>query len=437
MTFVWSSLDTWIAVTGAACAMACAVLGNFLVLRKASLMGDAISHALLPGIVVAFLLTGSRASLPMFVGAAIAGVLTAWASEWLRGRGKVDAGASMGIVFTSLFALGLVLLNRYARNVDLDVDCVLNGLMELSVGEDLLVGKAVPRVFVTLSIVFAINLGVVVLLYKELKISSFDPQLATTLGINATAMHYLLMSLTAITTVAAFEAVGPILVIAMLIVPAAAAYLLTDRLPLMIVFSLVIAAASAFLGHLGAMTLPRLAGFDTPTTTAGMMASAAGGLFVLVMFASPQHGLVARVLRRRLLANRILYEDVLAMLYRGEERGQRVTSESLQHDCGCTRWNLSLALWRLKRRKRVVTNGIEVALTPTGRRVAKRLVRSHRLWEQFLAERTTVATDHVHSTAERLEHVTDERLRLKLATQTSGRQDPHGQRIPEEGTLDA
>ncbi|HEY0008085.1 MAG TPA: metal ABC transporter permease, partial [Tepidisphaeraceae bacterium] len=255
---IWIELDTWIVLTGAACAMACALLGNFLVLRKISLMGDAISHALLPGIVVAFLLSGSRASVPMFIGAAGAGILTAWLAEWLRGRAKVDEGASLGVVFTSLFAIGLILLQQFASQIDLDVDCVLNGDLESSIIEHTLSigGYDVPQVLAVLVVVLVINLAVVVIFYKELKISSFDPQLATTLGINARLMHYLLMSLTAVTTVAAFEAVGPILVIAMLIVPAATAYLLTDRLPVMIALSLVIAAMSAGLGHVSAITLP-------------------------------------------------------------------------------------------------------------------------------------------------------------------------------------
>jgi manganese/zinc/iron transport system permease protein len=432
MIFEWTILDTWIVATAAMCGMACALLGNFLVLRKISLMGDAISHALLPGIVVAFLLTGSRASWPMFVGAACAGVLTAWLAEWLRGRGKVDEGASMGIVFTSLFALGIILLRRYADAVDLDPDCVLNGMLETSVGQDYIVGHAVPQVFVVLSVMFVINLLTVVLLYKELKISSFDPQLATTLGINARVMHYLLMSLTALTTVAAFEAVGPILVIAMLIVPAACAYLLTDRLPVMIGLSLIVAAVSALLGHVGATALPRLVGLNDSTTTVGMMASATGVIFMIVMLASPRHGIVARAYRRRSMSRKIITEDVLAIVYRATEDDRPATPQLLMQHITRSGATIGRAVQQLLRQGLIATDQKTITLTPDGLRVAQQLVRSHRLWEQYLSEHTSVAADHLHSTAERLEHVTDPELRKRLADQTSQRIDPHGRSIPGE-----
>ncbi|MEM6917075.1 MAG: metal ABC transporter permease, partial [Verrucomicrobiota bacterium] len=128
----WSSFDTWIVVVGALCAMACALPGCFLVLRKMSMMGDAISHAVLPGLAIAFLITGSRASLPMFFGAAIAGVLTAVFTQWIARFGNVDRGAAMGIVFTTLFAIGLILIRQAADHVELDPGCVLYGAIELT-----------------------------------------------------------------------------------------------------------------------------------------------------------------------------------------------------------------------------------------------------------------------------------------------------------------
>lgn len=430
MIFTWTTLDTWIVATAAMCGMACALLGNFLVLRKISLMGDAISHALLPGIVVAFMLTGSRASWPMFVGAAGAGILTAWLAEWLRGRGKVDEGASMGIVFTSLFALGIILLRRFVDSVDLDPDCVLNGMLETSVFEDF--AQPVPRVFLILSGMFVINLLTVVLLYKELKISSFDPQLATTMGINSRRMHYLLMSLTALTTVAAFEAVGPILVIAMLIVPAATAYLLTDRLPVMIGLSLLVAAVAAPIGHLGATILPRVIGLNDSTTTVGMMASATGVIFVVVMLVSPKHGIIARAYRRRVMSHRIVSEDVLAIVYRATEDDRPATPQLLMQYITRSGTTIARAVQQLLRQGLIATDQKTITLTDRGRHAAQQLIRSHRLWEQYLSEHTSVAPDHLHSTAERLEHVTDPDLRERLAAQTSQHTDPHGRSIPQE-----
>ena len=303
----WYAIDTWIVVTGMLCAMACAVLGNFLVLRHMSMMGDAISHAVLPGLAIAFLVTESRASFSMFVGAAIVGVLTAVFTQWVSRFGNVDRGASMGIVFTTMFALGLLLIVQAADRVDLDPGCVLYGAIELTpldVAFELEWGDQVfdiPRAFVTLSVVFLLNLGFVVLFFKELRISSFDPALATTLGFHSGTLHYLLMTMVAITTVASFEAVGSIIVIAMLVVPAATAHLLTDRLSTMVILSMGIAAVCAGLGHLAAITLPRLIGFED-TSTSGMMAVVAGGLFGLTVVFAPRYGLIAKKMSQNTLS---------------------------------------------------------------------------------------------------------------------------------------
>ena len=299
---IWLPFDTWIVVVGALCAVACALPGCFLVLRKMSMMGDAISHAVLPGLAIGFLLTGSRSSLPMCVGAAVVGVLTAVFTQWISRFGRVDRGAAMGIVFTTLFALGLLLIVQAADQVDLDPGCVLYGAVELTpldvVRPLAFVGLEVevPRAAVVLSIVVLINAALILLLFKEFNLSSFDPSLATTVGIHAAAMHYLLMAMVAVTTVAAFEAVGSIIVIAMLVVPASAAYLLTDRLGAMLGLSALIGVLSAGLGHLGACTVPLWFGFEG-TSTSGMMACAAGLLFAGAWVFGPRHGLLARRLR--------------------------------------------------------------------------------------------------------------------------------------------
>ncbi|MFP4357840.1 MAG: metal ABC transporter permease [Puniceicoccaceae bacterium] len=299
----WFPFDTWIVVAGALCAMAAAIPGAFLVLRGMSMMGDAISHAVLPGLAVAFLVTGSRASFGMFLGAVAVGVLTAVFTQWISHSGKVDRGASMGIVFTTLFAVGLLLIVRAADHVDLDPGCVLYGAIELTpldVGWEVTLGGAtigVPRAVLVLGGVLLFNLAVVALFYKELKLTSFDPELATAMGINAGFMHYLLMALVAVTTVAAFEAVGSIIVIAMLVTPAAAAHLLTDRLGPLLLLGAGIGAASAGVGHLLALVVPPWLGF-AGTTTSGMMAVATGLFFLLAWMFAPRHGWITGKLRR-------------------------------------------------------------------------------------------------------------------------------------------
>lgn len=302
-SMTWYAIDTWIVVVGALAATASALLGNFLVLRKMSMMGDAISHAVLPGLAIAFLVTEARASLTMFIGAAIVGVLTAVFTQWISRFGKVDEGASMGIVFTSLFALGLLLIVQAADHVDLDPGCVLYGAIELTpldvVWRPKLFGfdLEVPRAALVLGGVTLLNLTFIIGFFKELRITSFDAELATTMGIHSNWMHYLLMTLVAVTSVAAFEAVGSIIVIAMLIVPAATAHLLTDRLWVMLLLSAVFAVASALLGHLSALVVPSWFGF-ADTSTSGMMAVAAGLLFLLTMLGAPRYGVLAKYFRK-------------------------------------------------------------------------------------------------------------------------------------------
>lgn len=425
----------WVCVIGTMCAMSCALVGNFLVLRRMSMMGDAISHAVLPGLAVAFVITGSRTSMTMFIGAAVVGVLTAVFTQWVHSFGRVDRGAAMGVVFTTLFAIGLIMIRQVADHVDLDADCVLYGAIDMAPYDTLAVGSfAIPRAALVVGAVLILNAATVALFYKEFKISSFDPALATTLGINATLMHYLLMVMTAITTVACFESIGSILVIAMLIVPAASAHLLTDRLGAMIGVSLVFGAISAVLGRLAATTVPAWFGF-TDTTSAGAMASVAGLGFIGVMMLAPRHGVLSKLIARARLSRRIIGEDVLGLMYRMHERGDLVppdrapgmVAELTTHSEPIARKTI----------KRLTDDGLlrftggAIALTELGLKRAQSLVRTHRLWEAYLDKHLALPTDHLHAPAHLLEHLTDSELRAQLAAEMDRpTTDPHGKPIP-------
>jgi manganese/zinc/iron transport system permease protein len=426
-------LDSWITLVGVLCAVSCALPGTFLVLRRMSMMGDAISHAVLPGLAVAFLVTGSRDSFVMLAGAGVVGVLTALFVEWIHGAGRVDQSAAMGVVFTVLFAVGLIVLVRAADHVDLDPGCVLYGAIEtVPLDTRPFLGLQVPRAAVTLGTVLLGNLLFVVVLYKELRISTFDPALATALGFPAKLMHYLLMTAVAVTTVASFESVGSILVIAMLIVPPATAMLLSDRLGTVLALSGLVAAASAILGHLAALTVPGWFGYSgVSTSTAGMMAVAAGFLFATAMLLGPRHGLLSKVVHRMSLSLRIVREDLLGHLFRQEEAG-RTSMELSVPNVGW--WNGLLhrrALAVLRHRKQIERAHGLVRLTATGRAEARRLVRSHRLWETYFDLHSQLPSDHLHGPAERLEHVTDVELQDRLSESIGHpRRDPHGSPIP-------
>lgn len=431
--FSWE-IDGWIILAGSLCAASAALLGNFLVLRRQSLLGDAISHAVLPGLAAAFLLTGERQGWVMFLGAASVGVLTVLLIEFARQFGRVDESASIGVVFTSLFALGLVMIVKAADRVDLDPGCVLYGSIETSMINRVSVfGWSVPRVVATLGTVVAINSLFVFGLYRMLKVSTFDPQLARAQGIPVTCIHYSLAGLVAITSVAAFESVGNILVVAMFVVPPVTAWLLTDRLGVMIGLSVVAGVLAAALGHVAAIVVPGWFGFHS-TSTAGMMAVASGGLLVLAIFLAPRKGLVPRAVRDWQVTRRIVSEDVLAMLYRAELRGSAaITKRALSQTLMVSRFLSEAVIARLLRRGQLRELDGQVTLTDSGRSLAQNVVRSHRLWEHYLSTEAGIADRLLHEGAERLEHFTDRELRQRLSVESNApRVDPHGKLIPPE-----
>jgi len=240
-----------IMLAGAFVGAACALVGSFLVLRRMALLGDAVSHAVLPGIVIAFLVTGSRSSLPMLLGAGALGLATVLLVELFNRSRRLREDASIGVVFPALFSVGVILISRYASQVDLDLDCVLYGeIAYVPLDVLVLAGKALgPKALWVNGALLLVDLLFVLLLYKELKISTFDAGLAAALGFSPALLHYLLMGAVSVTVVGAFESVGAILVVAMLVVPPAAAYLLTERLSHMLALAAALGAASAVAGY--------------------------------------------------------------------------------------------------------------------------------------------------------------------------------------------
>lgn len=429
----------------AACfvAVSCAVLGNYLVLRRLSLMGDAISHAVLPGIVVAFLVFDSRAPQSMFVGALCAGLLTVALVSLIQRFTRVESSASIGVVFSVLFALGVLLLEQAAaRHVDLDADCVLMGQLETlwwspPASWEGLFARATLATFpghvVSMGVVAVLTLAFVGVFYKELRIAAFDPALATSLGISATLMHALLMGFVAIAAVSAFEAVGSILVVAMLICPAATARLLTDRMASQLAASVGVALLAAIGGYVLATRAPAIFGTTDALSAAGMIAVVSGVLLTVAILVAPRHGVVARHVRRLALSVRIAREDLLAALYRLEEMGAAPGEAGRLDMIGAIfrRDDLAarVARWRARARGEVSGRGSDLALAPAGRALASSIIRSHRLWETYLVEEVGLRPDHVHETAMRLEHATTHRGE-RIAPEVEAALDPHGRAIP-------
>ncbi len=276
-----------------AVAAACAVPGVFLVLRRLALIGDAISHVLLFGIVVAYFVVRDLESPWLTVGAALSGVLTVALVELLQRSKLVQEDAAIGLVFPALFAAGTLLASMHLRGTHLDVDAVLLGHAELASWTDrvFLVGYYLGRLpTVTMSVLFAVNVLLVLAFYKELKLGTFDPALAATFGFLPGLLHYGLMTVVSVTSVAAFDAVGPILVVAFLIVPAATAILLVDRLHWVLLVAVLVAVVAATMGVVVA--------FQFKTNTAGTVATVLGAIFGLTFLVAPGRGLIARIVRR-------------------------------------------------------------------------------------------------------------------------------------------
>lgn len=267
----------WIILTGALVAITCGLLGCFLILRKISMVGDAISHAVLPGIVIAFLISGSRDTMFMLIGAGSTGMLATFMIEYFHRKANLQTDAAIGVTFTFLFAIGIILISAFASQVDIDQDCVLYGEIAY-VPIDLWVTKSGlimgPRPVYILSTVLIlvtlfINIG-----YRQLKLTSFDPAFAASLGISTALWHYMLMGAVSLTTVSAFESVGAILVVAFLIGPPATAYLMTHDLKKMLLITVILAIFISITGYWLAYFLN--------ATIAGCMAVMTGACFTVV-----------------------------------------------------------------------------------------------------------------------------------------------------------
>jgi manganese/zinc/iron transport system permease protein len=273
-------------------ATACGLLGPFLVLRRIALLSDAVSHAVLPGIVAVWLVAQTRAPLPVIIGAAAFAVVCVLAIDALRATGLVASDAAIALVFPALFALGVLGITRYAEGIHLDLDSTIYGEIAFVPFDTVQVGGyEVARSGLVLGGVVALNLLLVALLWKELKATTFDPQFGATVRLRPRLLSRLLLVAVAVTAVASFDAVGAILVVTLLIVPAATAYLLTDRLVVMVAITVAVGWIGAAAGY--AIAIPM------DSSIAGAMGLVCALCFALALLFSPKHGVLTRRLRRR------------------------------------------------------------------------------------------------------------------------------------------
>ena len=277
--------------------ISCAVPGNFLILKRQALIGDAISHVVLPGIVIAFIFTGVISTIPMLLGAAGAALVAVILIEVIKRLGKIEPGAAMGVVFTGMFALGVLILEQTdTSKVHLDVEHALMGNLESLIWLkaqgwqslfDLDVLKTLPDELFRIIFVCGFILSLTVIFWRWLKIVTFDEEYARTIGIHSSIINFSLVIITAIAAVAAFESVGSIIVIAMFICPPAAARLMTNRLGIQVIWSIVFAILAAIFGYIIAGYGPLWFGSENSVSAAGMIAVVSGIILLLTCMYGP------------------------------------------------------------------------------------------------------------------------------------------------------
>jgi len=397
------------------------VLGSFALLRRQSLLGDALAHAALPGVCIAFLITGSKDTAGLFIGALIAGLIGAVVILNIVRWSRVKEDSAMGIVLSVFFGLGIVLLT-YIQKLPLGNQ---SGLDKFLFGQ----AATLMRQDVQLMAVLAgLTLATVILLYKGLKIVSFDSEFGASMGLPVRALELILTILLVVVVVVGLQTVGVVLMVATLITPAAAARQWTERLGTMLVIAAIIGGGSGALGALASSRLPNL-----PTGPVIVVVSSA--ILIVSLLMAPERGLAWELLRQRSMTRRIRKENLLKDLYRVAERADDWESFiSLPHVMGLRGHSataIEMVARRLAREDLVEREGGALRLTDEGRSQAARVVRKHRLWEVYLTRRLELPSDHVHRDAEAMEHALSDRT-LDRIDELLGfpERDPHGQPIP-------
>ena len=403
--------------------ISCGLLGSFIVVRKMALVGDALSHAVLPGVALGFLWNMSKDPVAIFIGATVAGLAGTAVVTLIKQTTRLKEDTALGLVLASFFAVGICLLTMIQRLPTGNK----TGIDKFLFGQAAAMGADDVRL---IAIVTVLSIATIALFYKEFLLTSFDAGFAKVVGFPAQAIHYGLMLLLAFSVVIALQAVGVVLVSAMLITPAAAAYLLTDRMSRMLwlaaFFGTTAGAAGAFFSYLG----PNL-------PTGPFMVLGATSVFVVAFLFGPRHGVVMRWWRQRSRSHRVQRENTLKSMYhvleardfKGDDVSLRELSERRRETIEEARQQVA----ELRRHGFVTLHeeGNMTFFTPSGWQLACAIVRNHRLWELYLTNAAQIAADHVHEDAEKIEHVLGEEVvrdlerRLEYATT-----DPHGRRIP-------
>ena len=403
--------------------ISCGLLGSFIVVRRMALVGDALSHAVLPGVALGFLWNMSKDPVAIFIGATIMGLLGTVVVRWITETTRLKEDTALGLVLATFFAVGICLMGMIQRLPTGNKA----GLDKILFGQAAYIGASDVRL---MAIVTALVVVVLCLFYKEFLLTSFDAGFARVAGLPARTIHYALMLLLAFAIVIALQAVGVVLVSAMLITPAAAAYLLTDRMHRMLWLAALFGVAAGALGCFVSFLGPNF-------PTGPFMVLAATAVFTVAFLFGPRHGVVNRWLRQRSRAQRVQRENTLKAAYQvleaREFRGESVSLRELAERRRETVEEAAAQSVELRRHGLATMHdeGNAIVLTPAGWQLACAIVRNHRLWELYLTNAAHIAADHVHEDAEKIEHVLGDEVVRELERRLAyATHDPHGRPIP-------
>lgn len=399
-------------LAGSLVGITCGLLGCFIVLRNMSLIGDALSHSILPGVVLAYVLVGQNL-LGVFIGSLVAGIITVVLMTWFQQNARTKNDAVIGIIFTAMFSIGVMGISYLSHTPGFHLD-----LKDFLFGNILGIQDSDLQLTVVISMVVILGL---VFLFRPLFITTFQPTIAFTQGIKVKAVHYALMILLSIVVVSALQTVGVILVVAMLITPASTALLLSDRLHRVLVLSGLIGLISAVLGL--------LLSIYAQTTPGPAMAVMATLIYVLAVFFAPRKGLIKRWQRQRSQKLKVDLEDILKESFKLQEAGE-LGLKSLNTKISIPAPRLKKLLGFLNRRNQI-TLAPDLSLTPEGIAQAQALVRAHRLWETYLVNQIGLTEDQIHDEAEYQEHHSPDELLDEIDAKLGYPSvDPHGSPIP-------
>lgn len=393
--------------------ISCGLIGVYIMLRRMSLIGDALAHAVLPGIVIGFMIAG-KSEWVMFLGAVVSGIITSVLIGFLNRNSIIKEDTSIGIIFTGAFALGILLISQL-KGVHLDLSSYLFG--------DIL-GVSTGDLILSFTITFVI-LVCVVLFYKQLLITSFDPTLAITIGIPISVIHYGLMTLLSMSIVTGLQSVGVVLLVAMLITPAATAYLLTKSLKKMLVLSVITAIVASVSGLYISYHFNLSSGASIVLTSVLFFSAA----FVL----SPEGGLLIRYLSKTKAAKIAKREDVIKLIYRYSGMNSKIQLTKFSEETGLSSGNIKSVLRFLESAGIVKLVSNSYHLTEKGVTEARRLIRTHRLWEAYASREKFLSEDQFHMDAEKIEHLLSQELVDELDEELGyPEKDPHGSEIPRD-----